>query len=348
MDNKRLLLIGAVVDYGLPASYARAFKRLGYDVFTFDSDQAYFNAGRFAKNRYWRRMMRRFLWDKMNLSTVEVARSIKPALVMAFKTPYIHAQTIRKIRDILGGVPFVNYYPDNPYCGVPLDPRKTTAQRRDLILSLREYDRVWIWERGLVERLRRDRVNARYLPFGVDPEVYHPPAAAKNGLCPECDGRHKIVFVGSYNDKRQRYLNAIKKYSVSVWGHLWPGREKSLSGRHTIHKKAAFGAFCAKLYSLADVSLNLVGDLNMPGHNMRTFEITASGGVMLSAFTKEQAEFFPEDEAAVYYRNSAELDAKIERILSDGQFRARLRDEALKICLSHSYVERAKAVLGDL
>ena len=51
---------------------------------------------------------------------------------MTVKGSYLDAQTVRIIKRELG-VPFFNYYPDHPYCGVPLNPRKTSAQRRDLI-----------------------------------------------------------------------------------------------------------------------------------------------------------------------------------------------------------------------
>jgi spore maturation protein CgeB len=107
------------------------------------------------------------------------------------------------------------------------------------------------------------------------------------------------------------------------------------------------GSTCAALYSAAQVSLNIVDDLNMPGHNMRTFEIPGSGGVMLASYTKEQAEFFPEDDAAVYYRDSSELDAKIDRIISNAEFRARIRHQALEASSRHSYTERVAELLAS-
>ena len=91
----------------------------------------------------------RWLWDRMHRATIDVARTVKPHAVMAVKGSYLDAQTIRIIKRELG-VPFFNYYPDHPYCGVPLNPRKTSAQRRDLIDVLKEYTRVWTWEPALV------------------------------------------------------------------------------------------------------------------------------------------------------------------------------------------------------
>ena len=45
---------------------------------------------------------------------------------------------------------------------------------------------------------------------------------------------------------------------------------------------------------------------------MKTFEIPACGGFMLTNRTDEQLEFFAEDEGAAYYSTAAELLAAFE------------------------------------
>jgi spore maturation protein CgeB len=86
----------------------------------------------------------------------------------------------------------------------------------------------------------------------------------------------------------------------------------------------------------------------MPGHNMRTFEIPGGGGLMLSTYTAEQAEFFPEDEAALYYREPREMDDKIDRVLKDRAWADALRRRAAAIAAQHHYAERAKVIAAEL
>jgi spore maturation protein CgeB len=241
-------------------------------------------------------------------------------------------------------VPFINYYPDNPYRGVPLNPRKTSAQRRDLIDVLREYSHVWTWEPALASRLQADRVAASYLPFGVDDTKFRVIAGRRAGMCVECGASHDVVFVGQHSDKREAHVAAVHRHTVSLWGSRWTRAAAAFAGRHRMHTSSAFGAACAALYGTADVSLNIVDDLNMPGHNMRTFEIPGSGGVMLSCFTAEQAAIFAPDEAAVYYREPAELDDAIARLRSDDTFRERVRRNASAVAAEHTYVHRAAAI----
>jgi spore maturation protein CgeB len=341
LAHKRVLIVGLFSKGALGASFAVAFQRLGYDVLRFDYDEAY---SRFSRNRLLRRTMRTFLWDRMNLRTTELARSVQPSLILAVKAPYLHPETIRDLRHSLK-VPFVNYYPDNPYCGVPWDPRKTSAQRHDLVDVLREYAHVWIWHPEMAARLRHDGVTASYMPFASDTEIYHPHPNSQSVACSECHSDHRVVLIGQHNVKRENHVGAIQTHSVALWGARWTRVSPDFARRHCVHRAEVFGAASSRLYSLAGVSLNIVDDLNMPGHNMRTFEIPASAGVMLSTYTREQAEIFPEDEAASYYRHREELDSKIDRLLHDRDLRGRISRNALRLTADHTYERRATAML---
>ncbi len=347
MSAKRLLLIGPFGAGQLAESYARGFERRGIEVVRFDSDRAYFEASAFANNPYYRRVFRPWLWRKVQRATLAAARSVTPDVVMAVKCAYLDAETVRTVRRELS-VPFVNYYPDNPYCGVPLDPRKTSAQRRDLVDVLKEYTRVWTWEPQLTMRLQGDGVSAAYLPFGVDDEVFRADHTGESPSCRECATDHRVVFVGQHSDKREAHLSAITAHSVGLWGSRWSRASARVERRHVVHRTPCVGATSAALYRAADVSLNVVDDLNIPGHNMRTFEITGSGGVMLSSYTAEQDAIFPEGEAAAYYRGPEELDAQLNRLLGDRAYTARLRHNASAIASEHSYERRAATLLTQL
>lgn len=341
----RLLLIGAFGPGDLAASYASGFEALGVDVFRFDSDRAYFEASRVAGNRLLRRAFRPWLWHSVNRATIAVARAVRPQLVLAVKAAYLDPGTIDLLKRELGA-PFVNYYPDNPYCGVPWNPAKTSAQRRDLVDVLRQYSRVWTWEPGLTARLRGDGVAAAYLPFGFDPALTS--STARESSCGECAGDHRVVFVGQHSDKREAHLSAIQRHAVALWGARWPRARSRFDGRHAIHRGGTFGAAATPLYAAADVALNVVDDLNMPGHNMRTFEIPGSGGVMVATHTAEQAAIFPDGDAALYYRTPAEIDGLIDRVRAEPDLAQRLRRNGQAIAREHSYQQRAATMLAEL
>jgi hypothetical protein len=261
------------------------------------------------------------------------------------KCSFFHPETIRQIRNFVG-VPFVNYYPDHPYIGVRWDPREPSTLRRDLIEVLRQYSIVWMWERSLVERLQRDGVDAKYLPFAVDPEVSWSKSVAEGLHCDICNLNHDVAFVATYTRFRCAEVAAIRKHTIAIWGDNWPQKWKTPSGQHRAHPPI-WGSAVGDIYAKAVVSLNVLNAENLGGPNMRTFEVPGSGGVMLARYSSEQHEFFPENEAAVYYRTAAEIDDKIDWVLCDPELRARIRRNAARLAAEHTYDVRAAHVLRE-
>lgn len=341
------MTIFIVAPYGegfLANSYAEALKFIGHDVFWFDSNWEYFNIMIYAKNRFLRRLLRPRLWELLNKKLILSIKETRPDLVLTFKASFLHPIIIQDIRTRVG-IPIVNYYPDNPYCGVPLSPYRTSAQRRDLIDCLREYTLVFNWSNDIVTRLNQDNVNSVYLPFGVDTNVFNP-IPLGNDMNLQADS--KIVFIGQRSKKRDIHIGAVKKNRIVIWGAMWNFASRTVKRQHIIRKERVFGEKCAVVYSNSNICLNIVDDLNMPGHNMRTFEIPACRGLMLATYTDEQNEFFPEGEAAVYYRDPLELDDIIERLLKDRKEREHIRDNAYRIAREHNYIKRAKELLKHI
>ncbi len=347
--SHKILVIGPLSEGDLAESYARAFERLGMEVVRFDSDAAMAEASRFSGNRILRRVLERALWNAANREAIAVAERAKPDLIFAVKCAFFHAETVRRMRKSTGA-PFVNHYPDHPYLGVRWVPKEASAPRRDLIEVLRQYSIVWMWERSLMERLRADGVEARFLPFAVDPEVFRPQASSDRNAeelrCDVCNAVHDVAFVAHYSRHRHAEVASIRRHRVAIWGRNWPRDWQTLSGQHRVHQPVR-GREVSRIYARAQVSLNVLNAENLGGPNMRTFEIPASGGVMLARYSPEQCEFFPEGEAALYYRSPEEIDDKIDLLFRDHDLRARLRCNAVRLAAAQTYDVRAATVLRE-
>jgi len=357
--NRKVLVIGPLNEGALAESYARAFERLGMEVVRFDSEVAMMRASRFSGNRILRRALRRSLWNSVNVEAAELARRTQPALTFALKCTFFHPETVRQIRNVTGA-PFVNHYPDHPYIGIRWDPREASVQRRDLIEVFREYSILWMWEKSLVKRLCGDKVEARYLPFAVDPELFHPrqiehlPSgkstqdAGHDGdegiSCTTCSTTHDVAFVATYTRYRCAEVAAIRRHRVAIWGNNWPRSWQRPGGQHRVHPPV-WGKTFADVCARAPVSLNVLNSENLGGPNMRTFEVPGSGGVMLSRFSTAQNEFFPEGEAALYYRSPDEIDDKLDLLLADYDLRLRLRRNGARLAAAQTYDVRAAEVL---
>ena len=343
--NRRVLVIGPLDSGALALSYARAFERLGMDVVPFDSERALHAASRFTGIRVLRRAMRRRLWNAVNREAVKIAQETRPALTFAVKCSFFDPQTVRDIRRITGA-PFVNHYPDNPYIGITWDPREASALRRDLVEVFRQYNMVFMWERTLLERLQRDGVEARYLTFAVDPELFQPQAVGESLHCERCQTTHDVAFVATYSRSRCDEVAAIRRQPIAIWGHNWPREWRGLTGQHRAHPPV-WGSAVSCIYARAPVSINVLNKENLGGPNMRTFEIPGSGGCMLARWSPAQNDTFPEGEAAAYYRSPTQIDDKLDELLRDRDLRARLRRNAARIAAGETYDVRAETVLRE-
>ena len=66
---------------------------------------------------------------------------------------------------------------------------------------------------------------------------------------------------------------------------------------------------------------------------------------MLSTYTAEQSESFPEGEAAVYYRNPRETDEILARLEADPTLVARIREKGQAIARKNTYNGRVSQTL---
>jgi len=152
--------------------------------------------------------------------------------------------------------------------------------------------------------------------------------------------------VATYSRARCAEVAAVRHHTIAIWGGNWPRKWRTLAGQHRVHP-SVWGSAVGDIYAHAPVSLNILNAENLGGPNMRTFEIPGSGGVMLAGYSAAQHEFFPENEAAVYYRAPEELDDKIEYLLGDPELRARIRKNAARLAAAQTYDVRAAQVLRE-
>ena len=81
---------------------------------------------------------------------------------------------------------------------------------------------------------------------------------------------------------------------------------------------------------------------------MKTFEIPAMGGLMITKRTKEQKYFFPENKACLMYSDLVELKTKIRKVLKNPKKFHKVSKKAYKLSKYYSYKNRAKQILNTL
>ena len=80
---------------------------------------------------------------------------------------------------------------------------------------------------------------------------------------------------------------------------------------------------------------------------MRTFEVSACGGFLLSVRTDEAKSFFEEDREAAYFSSPEELKEKIDFYLKNDGLRKQIAEAGYKklVDSDYSYTDRAKKII---
>jgi hypothetical protein len=207
--------------------------------------------------------------------------------------------------------------------------------------SIGEYDLYFIWSRALVTRLRAAGARRpRYLAFGYDPESHKLAAELDESL------QRTVTFVGSWDTRRAAALEAIADLPVKVFGVGWEKLARHSRLRGKVFPGGIFREDLRRVITSSLASVNILRPQNAGAHNMRTFEVPATGGLLLTGRSAEQQDFFPENESSLMFGSPSELRAAAERLLAGGVDTAQLRARARARVAQHTYFNRAKEVLS--
>jgi hypothetical protein len=334
-----ILVYGLFTPDALEHAYARAFRALGHRVVPFDVARE----GRmpWLRNRLVHRLTRTHFGSRCRLSqefnrhllaTVERER---PTLLIAFRGDFLMPETARRVREI--GCRLVIFNPDNPFPPAPSarPEHLRTAQATDLYL---------IWSTPLAERLVGRGVNARFFPFGWDPEFHpcHPPEGPKT---------HEVVFIGNWDRRREAFLEKIAgHFDLKIWGGCeWHTCTKRNSRLKTCWQGGpVVGAALSEAVAQSAIVLNLFRDQHaLGGVVMRTFEVPGAGGFLLSEANDEARRLFPEGETGAYFTDAADCVEKIRHWLAYPAERAALaRRCARRVADEFTYERLAGALLA--
>jgi len=208
--------------------------------------------------------------------------------------------------------------------------------------ALGQYDFVFSPRRAnLVDLKAAGCRTVGYLPFAYDPSI-HFIEAAPSGREYDSD----VLFIGGADRSRVRYCRAIVSdgLRLSLYGDYWDRyNETRNSFRGYADLKTSRTASAG-----AKICLCLARRANRDGHVMRTFEVPAMGGCMLTEDTAEHRELFgPDGEAVVYFRSIPDMVQRAKWLLQHETERRRLAATAhARITQGrNTYAHRLQAML---
>ena len=336
MKNK-ILILGYNFPGSLESIYCQAFRNLGQSCDFLDLKTGVPDVGgQFLRRLFYNRFTSPVIFYRMRnyVDAFLEGNRNKYSLIAVFKGMEFPLQSLIKWRNSQGGSKWININPDDPFS------HETSSSNDNVRDSARFFDYYFIWSRQLVTRLvAYGCSNVEYLPFAYDVASHW---QKESGTLKE---ESDVMFFGSWDKEREDLLNCISSYKLKIYGPNWNRLESSSPLRKSVSISHISGKELCKAVSSAKIALNMLRPQNLGSHNMRTFEIPAAAGVMLTTRSQEQEEFFPEGKASMMYSSGSELQSAVARLLSDAELRAKLRTNAHQLVVPHTYGSRAKRVL---
>ena len=190
-------------------------------------------------------------------------------------------------------------------------------------LPLRLFDQIFCTQKDSIDLLKNEGCsNVHWLPFAFDQTLpnHH-----------DLEKIYDVAFVGSLD------IPSTSAERRCVLGQI--GQKHRMNDFRPV-----FGGEMMRVYNQSKIGVNIP---SLGGLNMRTFEVMASGALLL---TKEvgngQRDLFKPGEHLVTYRDSADLLDKIDYFLKNDAERLGIAENArVEILSKHTYALRADEFL---
>ena len=330
LPPRRILLVGNSGPEHVGAQLQMAAEGLPLSIRCANTQEA-LEGPSWKQRLYWRfRGRRPVRLAEFSQKVVAECRRFQPACLISTGFAPLEASSLRAIGE--QGITRINFLTDDPWNRAQWSPWFMEA--------LPLYDWVFSPRKANLEDLRRlGGPRVCYLPFGFAPHLYFKEERDESA---EAD----VLFAGGADRDRVPYIDALQKAGIEValYGGYWERfQETARLARGVIPPSRLRRAILS-----AKIVLCLVRRANRDGHCMRTFEVPAVGGCMLTEDTAEHREIFgPEGDAVVYFRDTAEMVSKARWLLEHPQERSKLASAAHRLILQgkHSYQDRLTTIL---
>jgi len=259
----------------------------------------------------------------------------KPDLTIICKGERLKGEAIKYLRQN-SKFGCINIYTDSPM----VNPGPGVSK---MMSSMKEYTHVYTFANSMIPVFyQMGAKSVSRLAFGFDPNVHFPFRSSPPTYSTD------IAYFGSWGPFQEAWLNQISNMKIKIYGTGWKHTKKESPIRYSIEENRGIGKNMSLAINGANLIINFVRAEHGCFHSMKTFEIPACGGFMVTNWTEEQAEFFDDDVHCVYFRSKEELLDKLDYYLKHETQRKKIASAGLLAAANHTYINRAKQILNEI
>jgi hypothetical protein len=337
VDKAKILIVGSSKIPALELIFQNIFSKLGYNTHIFGAKDVFL---RFYEYSFFNKISFRLgisnIYSRIQKDLLTTCRLSTPDWLFVFKGMEIFPSTLKEIKSF--GVKLINFNPDHPFVFSGRGSGNSNVTE-----SIRLFDLYFSYADDAVDSLKAFGVRSEKIPFGFDAFGFDYQPLKR------VDEISRVCFLGNADKYRVQILNDLSKRGlpIDVYGENWSDFRLHADIHHFGPKYGNDFWFTLQSYA---VQLNLLRPHNLNSHNMRSFDIPGSGGIMLAPMTRDHSLFFTNGKE-VFLFHSIENAFSIAKYILSLSFEERsIIRNAARICSieKHQYEARIKKIIQYL
>jgi hypothetical protein len=227
-------------------------------------------------NRIFNAIYRRSFYTKnertINLELLKKINIYKPDALLISKGVNIFPETLLTIKN--KSIIILNWNPDDFF--------NMNNSSIHILNSLPIYDYVFSARTHLFDEYKSKGIkNPIYLEWYYIPWLHKKPEYL-------LEEKRKVTFIGTYSKRREQIIDSIKTiYPIEIWGDQWQFSKLRYKKNIFVKSKSLSQKDFPNIMSQSFLNLNILTLENRDVTNLKTFEIPASYGLMLTEYTPE-------------------------------------------------------------
>ena len=334
-NDVKWLVFGKQGDYTLLWHIAKALVKLGFNLRKVLFKEPLFTPPHPLSTRYL--FLNRALIRK---SLIHGICDFKPDVLLIVKGMYITPKDLIAIHKICGCL-IVHLMND--------EGDERNFERYSLPIA-EESDVVFTAQESYIAKYKEHGIsNVYYFSYACDPDIHRSVSLNDQDLLKfSCD----VSFAGTCRSERIRMIQAVASHHPVVWGNGWRRYKVPRDVKGFVRGKALVMDDLVKLYNASKITLNVHKPYEIydgTKANMRVFEATASGVLLITDQPRGMKQMFTPDKELVCYDNLEELLELVDYYLDNTEERESIaRRGQIRARREHTYLKRVKDMLQNL
>ena len=339
MCKLKILIVGVNKEHSLERVYMKHLKNQGIDVNLFDA-RSYIDSYRTTTvNKILFKMGFHRIYDKIGINLIKYIESFDPSVVLVFKGMELNTFTIRRIKE--KNLLLINYNPDHPFVF-----SSSGSGNKNVIKNGKNYDLHLTYGKIIANQISTEwNKPCEIVPFGFELDG----AVFKKIV--SCTKINRVCFIGHPDKNRAKTINFLieNDIPITVYGKNWSKYLKKWKDHDAeIYDEPLYGEIYWRRLRSYRVQLNILRKHNKHTHNMRSFEVPAVGGIMLSNSPSDHQLYFEKNRSYFEYDSYQNLLEMCNKLLKMSPTKIeKIRNNARDCTIqnSYSYENRAKLLI---